>query len=132
MMTTGKDERSLGELFGDLARESSTLLRQEIALARTELAEKGTEVGKDIGRLAVGGAVAYAGFLAIIAAVIIGLAAAGVPWWLSALLVGLVVAGIGYALVQQGLTALKSVDLGPRQTVESLREDAQWAKEQVR
>jgi len=131
-MTIGKDERSLGELLGDLARESSTLVRQEITLARTELAEKGAEVGKDVGRLAVGGAVAYAGFLAIIAAVIIGLAALGVAWWLAALIVGLVVAGIGYALVQQGLTALKSVDLGPRQTMQSLQEDAQWAKEQVR
>jgi len=131
-MTTGKDERSIGELFGDLARESSTLLRQEITLARTELAEKGAEVGKDIGRLAIGGAIAYAGLLAIIAAVIIGIAAAGVPWWLSALIVGIVVAGIGYFLVQQGLSALKSRDLGPRQTIETLREDAQWAKEQVR
>jgi len=131
-MTIGKDERSLGELLGDLARESSTLVRQEISLARTELAEKGAEVGKDLGRLAVGGAIAYAGLLAIIAAVIIGLAAAGVPWWLAALIVGIVVAGVGYALVQQGLTALKQVDLGPRQTVETLREDAQWAKEQVR
>jgi len=131
-MSTIKDDRSLGELLGELARESGVLVRQEIALARSELSEKASAVGKDIGYLAMGGLVAYAGFLAIVAAIIIGLAAAGLPWWLSALIVGVVVAGIGYVLVQKGLTALKTQDLGPRHTVESLQEDAQWAKEQVR
>jgi hypothetical protein len=131
-MASIKDDRSLGELLGDLARESGVLVRQEITLARAELTEKVRLVGKDLGYLAMGGAVAYAGFLAIVAAIIIGLATAGMPWWLSALIVGVVIAGIGYMLVQKGLTALRNEDLGPRQTVESLQEDAQWAKEQVR
>jgi hypothetical protein len=130
-MSTVKDDRSLGELLGDLARESGLLVRQEIALARSELSEKAQAVGKDLGYLAMGGLVAYAGFLAIVAAIIIGLAAAGLAWWLSALIVGLVVAGVGYLLVKKGLTALRNEDLGPRHTVESLQEDAQWAKEQV-
>jgi hypothetical protein len=131
-MASIKDDRSLGELLGDLARESGVLVRQEITLARAELTEKVRLVGKDLGYLAMGGAVVYAGFLAIVAAIIIGLATAGMPWWLSALIVGVVIAGIGYMLVQKGLTALRNEDLGPRQTVESLQEDAQWAKEQVR
>jgi hypothetical protein len=76
--------------------------------------------------------VAYAGLLALVAAVIIGLAVNGVPWSLSALLVGLVVVGIGYALVQKGLSALKRESLMPQESIESLKEDAQWAKEQVR
>jgi hypothetical protein len=130
-MSTIKDDRSLGELLGDLARESGVLVRQEIALARVEMSEKASAVGKDLGYLAVGGLIAYAGFLALVAAIIIGLAAVGLPWWLSALIVGLVVAGIGYVLVQKGLTALRNEDLGPKQTVESLQENAQWAKEQV-
>jgi hypothetical protein len=130
-MSTVKDDRSLGELLGDLGRELGMLVRQEITLARAEVSEKVALVAKDLGYLAIGGAVAYAGFLAIIAAVIIGLAAVGLPWWLSALLVGAIVAGIGYMLVQKGLTALRNQDLGPKHTVESLREDAQWAKEQV-
>src|SRR3712207_8586422 len=50
-----------------------------------------SRVGRDIGFLAIGGAVAYAGFLAIVATVIIALGANGVPWWLAALLVGVVV-----------------------------------------
>jgi hypothetical protein len=130
-MSTIKDDRSLGELLGDLARESGVLVRQEIALARSEMSEKAQLVAKDLGYLAMGGLVAYAGFLAIVAAIIIGLVAAGLSWWLSALIVGLVVAGVGYMLVQKGLTALRNEDLGPRHAVESLQEDAQWAKEQV-
>jgi hypothetical protein len=67
-----------------------------------------------------------------LAALIIGLASAGLPWWVAALLVGVIVAGIGYGLIQRGLTALKREDLAPRRTLESLQEDAHWAKEQVR
>ena len=129
---TRTDERSLGELFADLARETGTLVSREVALARTELTEKAAQVGKDIAFLAIGGLVAYAGLLAIIAAVILVLAANGVPLWVAALIVGLAVAVIGYVLVQRGLTALKRHDLMPRQTIESLKEDTQWAKEQVR
>jgi len=131
MMQQSKDERSLGELFGDLARDTATLVSQEVTLAKTEMTAKATRVGKDIGFLAVGGMIAYAGLLAIIAGVILLLGAV-VPLWASALIVGLVVAGIGYVLVQRGLTALKREDLTPRQTIESLKEDTQWAKEQVR
>jgi len=122
-MQTGRDERSLGELFGDLSRETSTLVRQEVALARTELTQKATQAGKDVGFLAVGGAVAYAGLLAVIAAVILLLVAIGLPAWLSALIVGAVVAGAGYALVRRGLTALKHEDLAPRQTLDTLKGD---------
>lgn len=131
-MQQTNDERSLGELFGDLARDMGTLVSQELALARTELTEKATRVGKEIAMLAVGGLVAYAGLLAIIAAVIVLIATFGVPLWVSALLVGVIVVGIGYMLVQRGLTALKQQDLTPRQTISSIKEDAQWAKEQVR
>ena len=131
MQQQSKDERSLGELFGDLARDTATLVSQEVTLAKTEMTAKATRVGKDIGFLAVGGMIAYAGLLAIIAGVILLLDAI-VPLWVSALIVGLVVAGIGYFLVQRGLSALKREELAPRQTIESLKEDTQWAKEQVR
>ena len=103
-----------------------------MALARTEMTEKAAQVGKDVAFLAIGGLVAYAGLLAIIAAVILVLAANGVPLWVSALIVGLAVAAIGYVLVQRGLAALKRQDFAPRQTIESLKEDTQWAKEQIR
>ena len=127
-----RDDRSLGELFGDLARELTTLLRQEVALARTELGQTATRVGRDLGLLAVGGAVAYAGFLALIAALIIGLGQLGLEWWLAALIVGLVVAGAGALFVRRGLTALRREELVPQRTLETLREDAQLVKEQTR
>ena len=131
-MQQSKDERSLGELFADLARDTGTLISQEVTLARTEMTATAARVGKDIGFLAVGGLIAYAGLLAIIAGVILLLAANGVPLWVSALIVGLVVAGIGYVLVQRGLSALEREDLTPHQTIASLKEDTRWAKEQVR
>jgi hypothetical protein len=125
-----KQERSLGELFGDLTKDTATLVRQEVQLATAEMTQKAGAVGKDVGFLAIGGAVAYAGLLAIVAAIIILLATIGLPWWLAAALVGLVVAGIGYFLIQQGLTALRRTNLAPRQTMQTLKEDAEWIKEQ--
>jgi hypothetical protein len=130
-MQQSKDERSLGELFSDLARETSTLVRQEVQLAKTEMTQKATAVGKDVGFLAVGGAVAYAGLLALIATLIIVLGTIGLPWWLASLIVGVVVAGIGYFLVQKGLNALKHESMAPQQTIQTLKEDRQWAKEQM-
>lgn len=131
MMQHRQDERTLGELFGDLARDIGTLVKQELRLATTEMTNKASRFGKDAAFIAVGGLVAYAGLLAVIAAVIIGLAAAGMPWWLSALVVGLAVVVIGYGLVQKGLNAIKRESLLPHQSIESLKEDAQWAKEQI-
>ncbi len=127
-MRTDRDERSLGELFGDLSRETSTLVRQEVTLAKTELTQTATQVGKDVGVLAVGGAIAYAGLLVLLAALVLGLVALGLPAWLAALIVGVVVAGVGYALVRRGLAALKAVTLAPRQTMETLTEDVSALK----
>jgi len=126
------NEPSLGELFGDLARETRELVRQEVNLATTEMSQKAKRVGIDIGFLVAGGAVAYAGFLALLAALIIGLGQLDVPWWLSALLVGLIVAGIGAFLVMRGLNALKGESLAPERTIQTLKEDAEWAKAQTR
>jgi hypothetical protein len=130
-MQPQRDERSIGELFAELARETSTLVRQEVQLAKTEMTQKVTSAGKDAGLIGAGGALAYAGLLAVLAAVIIGLGQL-IPMWLSALIIGVVVIGIGYMLVQQGLNALKRIDPTPRQTMETLKEDTEWAKEQTR
>jgi tetrahydromethanopterin S-methyltransferase subunit G len=132
-MTQGQqDNRSLGELFSDLARETGTLVRQEVELAKTEMTQKATRVGKDIGFLVAGGAVAYAGFLGILAAIAIGLGQLGVPWWLAALLVGVVVAAVGAFLVQRGLSALRRESLAPERTVTTIKEDVEWVKAQAK
>jgi hypothetical protein len=130
-MQHSTSEPSLGQLFADLSQQMTTLVRQEVALATTETGQKLARVGRDIGFLALGGAVAYAGFLAIVAALVLLLAAL-VPGWLAALIVGVVVGAIGYVLVQKGLAALKREDLAPRQTIDTLKEDIAWAKDQTR
>ena len=129
-MQQSRDDRSLGELFSELAQETSTLVRQEVALAKTEMSHKASRAGRHIGVLAAGGAVAYAGLLAILAGVIVLLDNV-MPLWASALLVGVVVAVVGYLLVRRALDALKREDFAPRETMETLKEDQQWAKDQT-
>ena len=129
---TNKDNLSLGELFGELSKETSRLVRKEVELARVEMTQKAAQIGREIAMLAVGGAVLYAGLLALLAALIIGLGSLGVPWWLSALLVGLVVSIIGFFLIQRGRDGLKRANLAPQQTIETLKEDAEWATQQTR
>lgn len=125
------DERSLGELFSELANESSQLIRQEVALAQVEITEKATKVGIDIGYLVVGGSIAFAAFQAILAAVIIGLGILIGSYWLSALIVGIIVAIVAYFLISSALNSLKNMDFTPRQTTETIKEDVEWVKEQV-
>ncbi len=126
-----REDRSLGELFAELTKETTTLVRQEVQLAKTEMSQKATEAGKDIGFLGAGGALAYAGLLAVIAGIILALGEF-IPLWASALLVGLVVAAIGYFLVRKGLNALKQVKPVPEQTIQTLKEDKEWAKDQTK
>lgn len=128
-MERGED-RSLGDLFSDLSRQTSTLVRQEIALARTEVSHKLSQAGKDAGMIATGTAVAYAGFLALVGAAVLLLAKA-VDWWLSALIIGVVVAIIGGIMIKLEIDQLKSTSPVPEQTIETLKEDKEWAKRQV-
>lgn len=130
-MAQPRDDRSLGELFGDLVRETGILVRQEVQLAKAELSRNAAEAGKGVASLVVGGAVVYAGFLALIAAAILALGQAGLPWWLSALVVGLVVAAVGALLISRARAALRGANLVPTQTVETLKEDREWAKERI-
>jgi xanthine/uracil permease len=132
MQQRADGERSLGDLFAELSRETTTLVRQEVALAKTELTQKATRAGKDVGFLAVGGAVAYAGLLAFVAACILALHLIVHLWWLSAAIIAVVVLAIGYLLVRQGLDRLRRADLAPTRTAETLKQDAVWAKEQVK
>jgi len=130
-MAQVRDERSLGDLFSDLSRETTTLVRQEVQLAKAELTQSATEAARGIGMLVAGGAVAYAGLLFLLLAIVFGLIEAGWDAWLSALVVGLVVVAIGAVLVLRARESLKPANLAPQKTVETLKEDAAWAKEQI-
>ena len=125
-----KEDRSIGELFTELANETSTLVRQEVALAQTEMMGKITVFGKNAGFVAAGGAVGFAAFLTLLAAIVAGLSTF-MPVWLSALIVAIVVGAIGFYLVSSSLAALKRTSLAPSETVTTLKEDAQWLKRQV-
>lgn len=123
-----KQDRSIGELVSELAGETATLVRQEVALAKVELSHKAGQVGGELGSLAIGGALAYAGILCILAAAIILLSGV-MPWWAAALVVGTIAGFIGASMASKAVTALKRINLAPQQTMETLKENAQWAKE---
>ncbi len=125
-----RDERSIGDLFTELATETGTLVRQEMALAQAELIYKATKAGKSIGFLAVGGAVAFTAALAITAAVIL-LLSIWIPAWLSALIVGLAIGISAYFIVTSALADLRTTDPLPRETIETIKEDARWLKNEV-
>jgi hypothetical protein len=126
-----REDRSIGELFGQLTQDMTLLVRQELQLARSEMSEKISRVTSNLISVLAGGFVAYVGALALVAALILGLhELADISPWVSALIVGALFAIAGYVMLNRGLKELKRVDLAPRRTVESLKDDVQWAKEQ--
>ena len=125
-----REERSIGELFGQLTQDLSLLVRQETQLAKTEIQVKVARAARDLTSLAAGGVVALMGGLALTAAIILLLIEpVGLKPWLAALIVAVVFGGGGYMMLQGGLRDHKNLDPTPRRTVESIKEDIQIAKE---
>jgi MFS family permease len=125
-------ERSIGELFKDLSSETSTLIRQEMALARAELTEKGKEAGKGAGLFGGAGVVALLAAGALTAAIILLLDKAMVSW-LAALIVAVVYAAVAAVLALRGREEIKqAAPPVPEQTVDSVKEDVAWAKTRAR
>ena len=123
-------DHSIGQLFGQLTQDMGLLVRQEAQLAKSEVQQKISRAMRDLVSLATGGVVVLLGALALTAALILILAGpVGLSPWLSALLVGVALAAVGYVMLQRGLRDLKRTDPTPRRTVESIKEDIQWAKE---
>ena len=125
-----RDDRSLGDLFAELSRDATTLIRKEFELAKAEMSANFARLGRHAAYIAVGGALAYAGLLTIVAAVVVVLQVLGLTWWASTLIVGIVVLLVGYLLVQRGLSALQRDRLTPTETIETLKENAAWARGQ--
>jgi hypothetical protein len=124
-------ERPLAVLLSELASESALLLRLEAALLKTELQEKLGRLGQGAAALAAGGLIAYSGWLALVAAAVLGLAAVW-PAWLAALVVGLVVLAAGATLLWIGKRRFDGESLTPQRTLRSLRENRAWLKERLR
>ena len=134
-----RTERSFGELLREVTTDVAALFRKEVELAKVELSEKASEAGKQVGSIAVGGAVMFAGGLALLAAVVnlVGwliaeIASAELAVWLAPLLVGLVLAFVGYGMVKKAMAALRTEGLAPEQTTQSLQENKEWLKEKIR
>lgn len=126
-----RDDRTLPSLFTELTRETTSLLRHELALARAELSEKISQVETGFGSLAFGAMVAFSGLLVLLASAVLALSKVIEPW-LAALIVGVVVALVGLGLLVKGRHNLKAQNLVPHRTTESLRRDSQLAKEHLR
>jgi Putative Actinobacterial Holin-X, holin superfamily III len=124
-------ERPIGRLLSDLARQSALLLRQEVALAKAEIFGKLSQLGTGAGLVAAGGILALCGFIYLLAAATLALALVVDPW-LAALIVGLLALIAGGVLAWVGRTRFQADNLVPRRSLRSLRDDAEWAKEQMR
>jgi protein-S-isoprenylcysteine O-methyltransferase Ste14 len=84
-----------------------------------------------LGTVMIGGALLYAGVLSILFGVVVAVGAL-IPWWISAVGFGVLVAIIGFGIMRVGLGALQGLDPAPRKTLETLREDGAFLKEQLR
>jgi hypothetical protein len=125
-------DHSIAELVKDLATETSTLVRQEIDLAKAEMTDRGKRAGKGVGMLAAGAVVAVLAFGALTAGLIAALDLA-MPTWLAALIVTVVYGAIAAVLVQIGRKQVQeAAPPVPEETIESVKEDVQWAKTRTR
>lgn len=130
---------SIPVLLRDLRDETTTLLRQEVALAKTELKENISHMTSHAVHIAIGGFVAYAGVIVLLIGIghLLGavLMKAGMDpqlaQWLAPALVGLVVAIIGWVMLSKAKHAIAHDDLAPRQTIDSLRDNKQWAQSKL-
>ncbi len=125
-------ERPIGELFGQLSEQISTLVRQELELAKAEMRQKGKRAGVGVGLISGGGLLAMGAFGALTATLILVLAT-WVDAWLAGLIVTVVYGAGAAALAMKGKERVRAVGSPvPEQTITTLKEDVQWAQSQIR
>jgi xanthine/uracil permease len=130
---------SIGTLLRDLRDETTTLLRQEVALAKAELKENTSRMTSHALQIAIGGFVSYAGVIVLLIGLGLLLSSLFARWgmdrdlaqWLAPALVGLIVAAIGAGMAARAKKAMAQEDLAPKQTLETLRENKQWAQSKL-
>jgi uncharacterized membrane protein YqjE len=132
--TTGgaANDPGLGDLFRQLAQDSATLVRQEMALAKAEMTQNLKTAARDATMVAVGGTVAGLGGLVLILALVLAVGDLLNEYWLGALIVGLLFLIIGGLLAMGALKRLKHDSLTPDRTIETLKEDKQWAQSEIK
>jgi len=133
-MTTAQPARdrtpqdaSVGQLISDISDDLTTLFRQEVELAKAEIRQEARKAGKAAGMLGGAGFAGYMVALLLTLALVAALSNVMDPGW-AALIVAVVWAVIGAVLFATGRQRMRTVSPVPRQTVETLKEDAQWLK----
>jgi hypothetical protein len=129
-MLSEKDTKTIAELFADLSHETQRLLYDMMELAKTEMAQKASLASRDMVLMAAGGVLAHGGLLVLLGAVSLLLALV-MPLWLSAFIVGVVAVLVGYILLQEGRKDLRRKGLLPRQTIEEIKEEKEWARKEM-
>lgn len=124
-------EPQLGDLFRQLAQDSATLVRQEMALAKVELRENVKSVARDTAKIAVGAVVAAVGALVLVLFLVLLLGDALGKYWLGALIVGVLFVAIGGFLAMGAMKRLKKDSITPDQTLQTLKEDKQWLQNEM-
>jgi uncharacterized membrane protein YqjE len=125
-------ERGTGELLKELSDHTTTLVRQEIELAKAELGEKGKKAGLGAGMFGGAGLFAVFAFAALTTGIIVALDSA-MPLWLAALIPAVIYAAVAAALALQGRNKVQeAAPPVPEQATESVKEDVQWAKTQAK
>ena len=125
-------DRSLGELLKRLSQETATLVRQELDLAKAEVAQKGKVAGAGAGLLGAAGVAGLAALGAFTAFFILVLSLL-MPAWVAALIVTAFYGAVAAILAMKGRTKIKEAKPPvPEQTVETVKEDVQWAKTRAR
>ncbi|GAP49917.1 phage holin family protein [Streptomyces azureus] len=124
-------DTSVGELLSAVTSDVQTLFRQEVELAKTEVKQEATKAGKAAGMYGGAGFAGYMVLLFLSLAAVLGLANVMDGGW-AALIVTAVWAVVAAVLYQRGRTRMRAVDPKPGQTVETLKENAQWARHPTR
>lgn len=124
--------RSVPDLLGDLIQQATTLMRQEVQLARAEMGEKASSVGRAIGSMAVGGGLLVAALVILLQAAVAALVEhTQLSATVASLIVGAVVALVGTISLRGAMTRLKDITPVPHRTATQISRDADVVKEQI-
>jgi uncharacterized membrane protein YqjE len=124
-------EEPVSVLLKRFGQDASTLVRQEITLAKLELRESAKSLAQDAGKLGAAAGLGLFGGFALLAFLIIGLGDLIDNYWLSALIVAVLLLGAAAVMAKGALNRMKKNNLAPEETVQTLKEDQRWAKREV-
>lgn len=126
-------EPKLGELVKQLAEDSATLVRQEVALAKAEMQENLQHAARDVAMIAIGGGFLLVGLLVLTAFLVAILGdILGDEYWAGALIVGVLFVAVGAVMAKKYMNELKKDDLKPDQTIQTLKEDKRWIQSEMK